>query len=121
MPQFMFIYRGGAPQTPGISPEEMQAHLDRWWGWMNEFIDKGVLEPGNALELRGSVVSGDKVIADGPFVESKEMIGGFSILTAASLEEATEVAKGCPIYEYKGKVEVRPVVDNCGEAAPEDT
>ena len=52
----------------------------------------------------------DKVVTDGPYAESKDLVSGIVIVEAASLDEATEFAHGCPIFEYDGSVEVRPLL-----------
>jgi hypothetical protein len=70
-------------------------------GWMTS--------PGDALTPEGRLVDAKKVVTDGPFVESKEVLGGFSIVQADSLDAAAELAKGCPGLLFGGKVEVRPL------------
>lgn len=50
-----------------------------------------------------------KLIIDGPFAEGKEVVGGNLIVKAADLDQATEISKDCPIFEYDGTVEVRPI------------
>jgi hypothetical protein len=55
------------------------------------------------------VVTAKKVVTDGPFIEVKEMVGGFSIVQADTLEDAAELARGCPIFQRGGSVEVRPL------------
>jgi hypothetical protein len=61
------------------------------------------------LNASGKVVKPNNVIADGPYMEIKESIGGYSIVKAESLEEAVELAKGCPILTAGGNVEVREI------------
>ncbi len=51
----------------------------------------------------------DGPFTDGPFVEAKEMVGGYLIVNAKDIDEAVEIAKGCPIFKEDGKVEVRPI------------
>jgi len=51
-----------------------------------------------------------KMVTDGPFAESKEVIGGFSIVEAKDIDEAARIAGGCPILDGEGSVEVRPVM-----------
>jgi hypothetical protein len=64
------------------------------------------------LEDEGKVVSGkQRTVADGPFAESKEAIGGYFYLTVADEKEAIEIAKQCPGLDYGAIVEVRPVAD----------
>jgi hypothetical protein len=64
---------------------------------------------GDGLTPEGRVVKSKKVVTDGPFVESKEIVGGFSIIEANSLDAAAEFAKGCPGLLVGGNVEVRPL------------
>jgi hypothetical protein len=52
------------------------------------------------------------VVTDGPYAESKDLVTGSMIIEAASLEDAIEVARTCPTYEFEGSVEVRPVQDH---------
>jgi hypothetical protein len=56
------------------------------------------------------VVTPGDVVTNGPYVEIKELIGGYIMISADSLEEAAEISKGCPILSVGGSVEVRPVV-----------
>jgi hypothetical protein len=53
--------------------------------------------------------SPNKVITDGPFAEGKELVGGYFLVRADSLDEAARMAKDCPIFETGGSVEVRPI------------
>ena len=50
------------------------------------------------------------VMSDGPYAESKDMVGGYTVLTAEDLDEATEIARGCPFLDVGGTVEIRPVI-----------
>jgi hypothetical protein len=61
------------------------------------------------LFASGKVVKGDNVITDGPYTEIKELIGGYTLVKAESLDEAAELAKGCPILAFGGNVEVREI------------
>ncbi len=68
------------------------------------------------MEDEGKVVSGkQRTVADGPFAESKEAIGGYFYLTVADENEAIEIAKQCPGLEYGSVVEVRPVKQRAEE------
>ena len=110
MPKFLFVYRSPKDARTTMTPEEMQQMLQRWSGWIGEGIQKGwMLDPGDALKREGKVLNANKVVMDGPFVEAKEIVGGFSIVEAASIDAAAELAKGCPCLLTGGKVEVRPL------------
>ena len=111
MAKFLFVYRGAGEHVAKMTPEEMQQHLGRWEKWIGEGMRKGwMVDPGDALTPEGRVVTA-KVVTDGPFVESKEIVGGFSIVQAETIEAAAELAKGCPALLAGGSVEVRPFVD----------
>lgn len=110
----MLIFRNSQPSEDAfqnLSPEAMQAELDRWGQWIGGIAAQGKLVASDALEHRGKVVTGTKhVITDGPYIESKELVSGYLTLTAGSIEEAIELSKGCPIYDIEGSVEVRPLM-----------
>ena len=92
----------------------MQALGQKWWAWMESPKKQGVLEStgerltpaAQAKSIRGT----KKVVSDGPFTEAKDAIGGYMFLKAASFEQAIEAAKGCPIFDNGGSLEVRSVL-----------
>src|SRR5881394_3229586 len=122
-PQYMLLFRGN-DWHKGLSPEEMQNVASQWMAWFNRLTAQGKALAGNPLEGEGKVVSGKngRVVADGPFAESKEAIGGYFLLAVKTLDEAVAIAKECPGLPFGAVVEVRPVAEACplsGEAAPE--
>jgi hypothetical protein len=109
MAKFLFVYRNSSDLRNKMSPEEMQQQMQKWQKWITEGLEKGwMLDPGDALGLEGRVV-GAKVVKDGPFVESKEIVGGFSIIQADNIDATVQLAKGCPHISVGGTVEVRPL------------
>ncbi len=108
MSEFTFLYRGRDSNT---SPEQMQRAMEKWREWFKELSTKGhVKDIGHPLERAGKVVKGkQKTVTDGPFAEAKDVVGGFTLIEAKDLEQATELSKGCPILEVDGSVEVRPI------------
>jgi hypothetical protein len=112
MARFMYIFRGGGVVTPGLTPTEMQQHLEKWRAWAERLSKAGHHRGGQPVQNRGKVIRGNgRVVTDGPFAESKDMVTGSLILEAASLEEATELARDCPVFVYDGSVEIRPVLE----------
>ena len=108
MEKFMYLFRGGMPAN--LSPQEMQANMQKWMTWMEALGKKGQLVGGEPLQNSGKQIAGKKkVVTDGPFAESKEMVGGYLIVNAKDLNDAVELSKGCPIFEEDGHVEVRPI------------
>ena len=108
MSAFTFVYRG---REVNSSPEQMQKTMEKWIAWFKELGVKGYIQhPGHPLEQTGKVVSGNKkLVTDGPFAEAKDIIGGFTLIEAKDIDQAAEIAKGCPILEVGGSVEVRPI------------
>jgi hypothetical protein len=116
---YILLFRGGDPENAGLSPEEIQALMGRWRTWIQSLRDEGIFRAGEPLEDEGKVITADRTIQDGPFLESKELVGGFVILGADSLEDAAQIALECPILESQGQVEVRPVRDLVARTMPE--
>ena len=112
MSKFMFVFRGGGVATAGVSPTELQAHLAKWRSWLDGLAKTGhSSNNGIPLQNAGKMVRGHKrTVTDGPFAESKDMITGSIIVDAASLDEAADLARECPVFEYDGSVEVRPLL-----------
>ncbi len=109
MKSFMFLFHGGLdPQT--ASPEEMQTNMHKWMGWVDDLKKKGIYTAGEALLPSGKTLHKNNLVTDGPFAESKEIIGGFFIVSAADIDAAIEIAKDCPDLAHGGSVEVRDVM-----------
>lgn len=111
MPKFMFVYRDPADmQQP--SPEEMQKAMQAWMSWIKGGMEAGwMVAAGDALHPTGQVVNADGTVTDGPFTESKELVGGYSLVQADDLSAASKLTKGCPIFEIGGRVEVRELMN----------
>jgi hypothetical protein len=111
MPKFMYIFRGGAFVTPGLSPTEMQRHMEKWYAWADALAKEGRHAGGHPLHNGGRTIRGqDRAVTDGPYAESKDLVTGSLVVEAASLEEATALALACPVFELGGSLEVRPVM-----------
>ncbi|NOQ70756.1 MAG: hypothetical protein GQ574_02075 [Crocinitomix sp.] len=108
MKEFLFIIRGGQEKMINASPEYLQEHMQLWSEWMGGIAEKGQLVGGQPLEYAGKTLieSGTKII-DRPLAEGKELIGGYIIVKADSLDDACEIAKGCPGFEHGTTLEVR--------------
>jgi len=108
MADFLYVFRGGGYQQ--LSPEQMQKHMQAWGNWIGELSKRGQYKGGDPLEAGGKQVKGKKkTVVDGPFAEAKDLVGGYLLVTADNLDDAAELARGCPILEVDGAVEVRPI------------
>ena len=110
---YLLLFRGNVWDR-GLSPAQLQKVVSDWMAWFERLKAEGKCSGGHPLEDEGKVVSGkQRMVADGPFAESKEAIGGYFYLTVGDENEAIEIAKKCPGLEYGVVVEVRPVADVC--------
>lgn len=112
--EFMLLFRGN-DWHKGLSPEQMQQVATQWLAWFNQLTEQGKVTAGSPLEAEGRMVSGKngRVVADGPFAESKEAIGGYFLLKVDTFDEAVAIAKNCPGLPHGVQVEVRPVAEAC--------
>lgn len=112
MQRFMLLMRGDDPV--GTSPSEMQARMQAYMAWMKSMTDAGALEAGEPLGPSGRLLK-DKatVLTDGPFLEPKEVIGGYVIIRASDLDAATAIAKECPLLNHC-EIMVRPLLEMPG-------
>jgi hypothetical protein len=110
MNEFVFLYLGGMSSEAQPSPEQMQQQMTRWQNWLGKLSQDGTLKDfGAPLQREAKRVASGGVVTDGPFSDGKEIIGGYSIVRAKDLAHAAEIAKGCPVFEAGGSVEVRAV------------
>ena len=112
MSNFLYLLRGGDEAYAKLSQEEKQAHMEVWGQWMGGLKEKGKLLDGLPLEKDGKVVKDrGEVVTNGPFIEGAEMVGGYLIVSAKDIDEAVEISKGCPIFDYEGAfIEVREIL-----------
>jgi len=108
MSEFAFLFRGR--ELVG-SAEQQQRTLEKWAVWMTGLKQRGLItDMGLPLEDAAKrVVGPDRMVHDGPFAEIKDLVNGFIVVTADDVDAACEIARGCPIYEHGGGVEIRPV------------
>ncbi|HTY57918.1 MAG TPA: YciI family protein [Bacteroidota bacterium] len=111
MKDFLLLFRGGNDMTAmRESPENYQQHLVKWKAWMEALGKQGKFLGGQPLSGEARVISGSKkVVTDGPYVEGKEIIGGYLLVRAADMKEAVRLSSDCPIFEADGIVEVREI------------
>lgn len=115
MPKYLLLARDSGEwsrQTGELSPEEVQAIIGRYQAWSERVTKEGKLLAGEKLkdgegrELRGH--GGSVRVTDGPHTASKEVVGGFWILEAATYEDAVALASHSPHLEF-GSLELREI------------
>ncbi|MBX6331270.1 MAG: transcription initiation protein [Gemmatimonadaceae bacterium] len=110
MPRYMLIVGGADLDKRSGNPEFRPQMLERYMAWLRGLTERGQFveshklydQTGRRLTIRGGEV------IDGPFIESKDAVGGIFVIEAASLDEATDAARACPGLDLQnGWVEVR--------------
>ena len=98
-----------------ITPEQQQQSMQNWDAYTRDVIDAGVHLGGEGLQPSATATtvkiepSGEQIVTDGPFAETKEQLGGYYLLECKDLDDAIAWAKRIPMPG--GNVEVRPVMD----------
>ncbi len=105
MPKFVLLLRDNGSFPTDMSPTEMQAILQRYraWGQKAKSVAKDKLKGGE-----GRVLRGNGAVTDGPYVESKEVVGGFYVIEARDYDEATRLCADHPHLDF-GSIEIRQV------------
>jgi hypothetical protein len=115
--EYLVISRGQWDQD--ISREQKEKVIDDFYVWLEELVQEGKMKSGQRLNHEGKTVSRKKMITDGPFGESKEVVGGYWFIIATSLEEAAQIAGGNPCLNHGIFTEIRPI--DPGRATPDNT
>jgi hypothetical protein len=109
MEKFMLIFQGGMPSEN--TPEAKEMDMGKWMAWIDKLAADGRYVAGEPLLPGGKIITGNsKNVVDGPFVEGKEVVGGFFIVNAADYDDAIALCEGYPDYELGGTIQVRQVM-----------
>ena len=103
MAKYLFVYHGGEhPQTD----EEVAEVMDAWGKWFGS-MGAAVIDGGNPVGMSSTVHPGGKVTSDG----GANPASGYGLIEASDLDDALAKAKGCPILDAGGTVEVAEAID----------
>jgi len=111
MQYMLLIY---TPAAGGPSLEQLQAEHPRWMQYTQDLQDAGVMVAGDALQGTDTatavrVRNDETLVTDGPFAETKELLGGYYLIDVPDLDTALAWAAKIPSVGY-GSVEVRPIM-----------
>lgn len=111
--EYLLLFRG-EHWDKGLSPEDLQRVMGQVMAWFEGLKQQGRVKAGQPLGPQGRTISGSRrTVADGPFAESKEAVGGYLLIQADDLEEAVAIGKTCPTLDHGITIEVRPVLEEC--------
>lgn len=111
MKEFMMIFVGADYTDLGLSPEELQGRMGKWFAWNDKMEKDGVVVSGNALtpQIR-RVVGANRTVTDLTSAEVKEIVGGYYLVKANNFDEVQEIAQDYPDYDLGGTVEIREIM-----------
>ncbi len=111
MKQFMMIFTGADYADLGLSQEEMQSRMEKWFAWGNKMEHAGILKGGEALtpQIR-RVIGKNRTVTDLTSTEVKEIVGGYYTVEAKDFDAVQEIAQDYPDYDLGGTVEIREIV-----------
>jgi hypothetical protein len=111
MKEFALIFRNETANEEKLTPADVTALTEAWGNWVGRIAASGQLvSPGSRLGFDGRIVKPGNAVTGGLYAEVRETARGFHIVKTNSLEDATEIAKGCPILNIGGNVEVRDII-----------
>src|ERR687895_2994452 len=105
--EYLVISRGQWDKE--LSPEEIQSAIDQFYVWLGRLVAEGKMKTGQRLASEGKTVAKKNLVTDGPFDETKEVIGGYWFIVAGSLEEAASIAAENPCLNCGLFYEIRPI------------
>lgn len=113
--KYMLLLASDPADEPVPGSDAFEPYMGEWFAYSQALAEAGALVSGEALEGAESastvqVRDGRRIVTDGPFIESKEVIGGFYVIDVADLDEALDWAARIPNAHF-GTVEVRPVME----------
>ena len=105
--EYLVISRGQWDKS--AAPEDIQGAIDAFYLWLERLVAEERMKVGQRLRPEGKIVSRKGILTDGPFVETKEVIGGYWFILAGSLEEAAALAAQNPCLNFGLTYEIRPI------------
>ena len=113
MQEYLLLIHGSGYKDE--SPEMLKKHMEKYINWMNRLVEKEQFVKGHRLDNSGHfLVDKETIISDGPFLEPKEIIGGYIIIRAIDLNAATAIAQACPLSD-EFQISIRPMFNTPNE------
>ncbi|WP_179006811.1 YciI family protein [Winogradskyella forsetii] len=111
MKQFMMIFTGADYTDLGLSPDELQNRMGKWFAWGNKMEQAGILRGGEALhpEIR-RIVGKNRTVTDLTSAEVKEIVGGYYTVEAKDFDAVEKIAQDYPDYDLGGTLEIREIM-----------
>ncbi|WP_431167578.1 YciI family protein [Tenacibaculum halocynthiae] len=111
MKKFMMLFVGTEYTDLGLSPEEIQNRMEKWFAWSEKMEKAGILRGGEALtsQIR-RIVGQNRTVTDLTSAEVKEIVGGYYLVEASDFDSVQEIAQDFPDYDIGNTVEIREIM-----------
>jgi len=110
MKDYLMLIRGGDGRMEDLTEEQKGAHMAAWGQYMGKLKENGNLAGGLPLTTDGRLLTNDGATEDMVKSEAGEVVGGYLLLKAKDYDHALELAKGCPVFEHDGSLEIRECI-----------
>src|SRR5689334_11673753 len=112
MKRFLLLIREDLRRVESITEAQLHEEIKIMTKWVEELTKTGNFVQGDPLENGIRLATSAKILSDGPFVEAREAVTGFTIVKADNIDQAAELAMACPLVQNgQIKIEVRPILD----------
>ena len=112
MKRFLLLIREDLKRVESLSEEQMNAEIGIMTTWVEELTKTGNFIQGDPLENGMRLATSNKILSDGPFIEAREAVTGYTMIKAANIDQAAELAMACPLVQTGHvKIEIRPILD----------
>jgi hypothetical protein len=105
--EYLVFSRGQWDKT--LSRRQIENAIGQFYNWLDRLVGEGKMKRGQRLTYEGKTVGRQNMTTDGPFGESKEVIGGYWFILAHNLDEAAQIAQGNPCLDCGLFLEIRPI------------
>ena len=112
MKKFLLLLHEDIEKMKDLSPKQMEELVNAHIAWAGKLAESGHLISGDGLQEKGVLIKGENsVVMDGPYMESKELVGGYYLFEAEDLNTVVKIARECPCHIWGGTTEIRPIMD----------
>ena len=112
MKRFLLLIREDLRRVEQLTNEQLHAEIQIMTKWVEELTKTGNFIQGDPLETGARLATSTRILSDGPFIESREAVTGFTLVKAENIDQAAELAMACPLVQNgQIKIEVRPIFD----------
>jgi hypothetical protein len=110
MKEFLFIVKTEGEVWTLLSPEKLREHIEHGTAYINKLAKQGKIKSAQPLDRGSRIVTKNDGLKDAPFNETKEVVAGYFLVVAESMEEAVVIAKENPIFnDIPSRIEVHPI------------